>query len=116
VDGASISPDTVRDRGHFFQLEFGQEQNLKLADFRGGKKLLIARAICPCCSSTLSAARRLKASGVVKKSFIINRLRVHIGGEFPVAFFHRRRKKDAIGDFRLDPAADPRRFPTAAGR
>jgi SAM-dependent methyltransferase len=33
--------------GHFFQLEFDQEQNLTLADFRGGKKLLIARGYMP---------------------------------------------------------------------
>jgi len=32
---------------HFFQLEFDQERNLTLADFRGGKKLLIARGYMP---------------------------------------------------------------------
>jgi SAM-dependent methyltransferase len=33
--------------GHFFQLEFDQERNLTLADFRGGKKLLVARGYMP---------------------------------------------------------------------
>jgi SAM-dependent methyltransferase len=32
---------------HFFQLEFDQQRNLELADFRGGKKLLIARGYMP---------------------------------------------------------------------
>jgi SAM-dependent methyltransferase len=33
--------------GHFFQLEFDQARNLTLADFRGGKKLLVARGYMP---------------------------------------------------------------------
>lgn len=32
---------------HFFQLEFDQQRNMQLADFRGGKKLLIARGYMP---------------------------------------------------------------------
>ncbi len=32
---------------HFFQLVFDQRRNLELADFRGGKKLLIARGYMP---------------------------------------------------------------------
>ena len=48
VDGrVDLARTPFEIEGHFFQLEFGQEQNLKLADFRGGKKLLIARGYMP---------------------------------------------------------------------
>ena len=48
VDGrVDLAQTPFEIEGHFFQLEFDQEQNLKLADFRSGKKLLIARGYMP---------------------------------------------------------------------
>jgi SAM-dependent methyltransferase len=48
VDGrVDLARTPFEIEGHFFQLEFDQEQNLKLANFRGGKKLLIARGYMP---------------------------------------------------------------------
>ena len=48
VDGrVDLAQTPFEIEGHFFQLEFDQERNLTLADFRGGKKLLIARGYMP---------------------------------------------------------------------
>jgi SAM-dependent methyltransferase len=48
VDGAvDLARTPFEIEGHFFQLEFDQARNLTLADFRGGKKLLIARGYMP---------------------------------------------------------------------
>jgi SAM-dependent methyltransferase len=48
VDGrVDLARTPFEIESHFFQLEFDQEQNLRLADFRGGKKLLIARGYMP---------------------------------------------------------------------
>jgi SAM-dependent methyltransferase len=48
VDGrVDLARTPFEIEGHFFQLEFDQARNLALADFRGGKKLLIARGYMP---------------------------------------------------------------------
>jgi len=48
VDGKVDLARTPFDiEAHYFQLEFDQRRNLELADFRGGKKLLIARGYLP---------------------------------------------------------------------
>jgi SAM-dependent methyltransferase len=48
VDGAvDLARTPFEIEGHFFQLEFDQARNLTLADFRGGKKLLVARGYMP---------------------------------------------------------------------
>ena len=48
VDGSvDLSRTPFEIEGHFFQLEFDQRRNLTLADFHGGKKLLIARGYMP---------------------------------------------------------------------
>lgn len=48
VDGrVDLARTPFEIEGHFFQLEFDQERNLALADFRGGKKLLVARGYMP---------------------------------------------------------------------
>lgn len=48
VDGrVDLAATPFEIEAHFFQLEFSRERNLTLADFRGGKKLLIARGYMP---------------------------------------------------------------------
>ncbi|MBX6322050.1 MAG: methyltransferase domain-containing protein [Rhodospirillaceae bacterium] len=48
VDGKVDLPRTPFEiEAHFFQLVFDRQRNLELADFRGGKKLLIARGYMP---------------------------------------------------------------------
>ena len=104
VDGrVDLARTPFEIEGHFFQLEFDQEQNLKLADFRGGKKLLIARRLYARVVHQRSRPQEDLKSGRGRSgnAFIINRLR-DISAATPCGIFTTDGgKRMPIGDFVL---------------